>query len=67
VLRLRTRAWLALAVLLASAFLAYQWQARPRLAPQQEPLTDIQDVETLRAEFNRDAGRTRLILLVSPT
>ena len=42
-------------------------ETRPRIAPGQEPLTDIQNIETLRTQFNQDAGQTRLILLVAPT
>jgi hypothetical protein len=42
-------------------------ETRPRIAPGQEPLTDIQNIETLRNQFNQDAVQTRLILLVSPT
>jgi hypothetical protein len=42
-------------------------ETRPRIAPGQEPLTDIQNIETLRTQFNKDAGKTRLIILVSPT
>jgi hypothetical protein len=56
-----------LALLLASLALAIYIETRPRLAPQQEPLTDIQNIETLRTQFNQDAGKTRLIILVSPT
>jgi hypothetical protein len=56
-----------LVVLLASILLAIYFETRPRLAPGQEPLTDIQNVETLRAQFNEDAGKTRLIILISPT
>jgi len=38
-----------------------------QLAPARDPLSEIQTIETLRAQFNRDAGKTRLILLLSPT
>lgn len=58
---------LALIVLLIGAMLAVYFVFQPRLAPGQEPLTDIQSIETLREQFNRDAGKTRLILIVSPT
>lgn len=54
-------------VLLASAFLAVYVVSRPQLAPGQEPLADIQSLETLRARFNQDVGQTRIIILVSPT
>lgn len=58
---------LIFAVLSASIFLAIYVEIQPRQAPGQAPLTDISNIETLRAQFNRDAGKTRLILLVSPT
>ncbi len=54
-------------VLLGALLLGVYVQTRPRLAPGQKPLTDIQNIETLRAQFNNDMGKTRLILLVSPT
>ncbi len=54
-------------VLLGTLLLGVYIQTRPRLAPGQKPLTDIQKLETLRAQFNKDAGKTRLIILVSPT
>jgi hypothetical protein len=54
-------------ILIAALLLGAYIQTRPRLAPGQEPLTDIQSIETLRAQFNKDVGKTRLILLVSPT
>ena len=56
-----------LAVLLAGLLLAIYFETRPRLAPGQEPLSDIRDIETLRTQFNQDIGKTRLIILVSPT
>lgn len=54
-------------VLLGTLILGVYVQTRPRLAPGQKPLADIQNIETLRAQFNKDAGKTRLIILVSPT
>lgn len=54
-------------VLLGTLLLGVYVQTRPRLAPGQKPLADIQNIETLRAQFNKDAGKTRLIILVSPT
>jgi hypothetical protein len=54
-------------VFLTAIVLTIYLETRPRLAPGQAPLTDIQSVETLRAQFNQDVGQTRLIILVSPT
>jgi len=53
--------------LLATVLLGVYLETRPRLAPGQEPITDIQNIETLRVQFNSDVGKTRLIILVSPT
>ena len=61
------RAIVGALVLLAGIFMLVYFENRPRLAPGQEPLTDIQNIQTLRAQFNRDVGQTRLIILVSPT
>jgi hypothetical protein len=62
------RGWIVLtAVLLSSAFLAVYVASMPARVPGQEPLTDIQSIETLRTQFNEDVGRTRLIILASPT
>jgi hypothetical protein len=58
---------LTLTVLLAGIFLAIYLETRPRLAPGQAPLSDISNIESLRTQFNQDAGKTRLIILVSPT
>ena len=63
----RQRGLITLLVLLSSTLLAIYFASRPRLAPGQEPLMDIQSIETLRSQFNQDAGQTRLIILVSPT
>ena len=54
-------------ILLVAVMLGIYLETRPRIAPGQEPLTDIQNIETLRMQFNSDAGKTRLILLISPT
>ena len=54
-------------VLLATVLLGIYLETRPRIAPGQAPLADIQNIETLRARFNQDVGKTRLIILVSPT
>jgi len=58
---------LILTVFLAAILLAIYFEIQPRFAPGQAPLTDISNIETLRTQFNRDAGKTRLIILVSPT
>ncbi len=54
-------------ILLTSLLLAIYVETRPRLAPGQKPLTDITNIDTLRSQFNQDVGKTRLIILVSPT
>jgi len=64
---LSKRSIVALLILVATLLLGVYIATRPRLAPGQKPLTDIQNIETLRAQFNKDAGKTRLIILVSPT
>ena len=58
---------LVLTVFLAAILLAIYFETRPRIAPGQAPLADISNIETLRTQFNRDTGKTRLIILVSPT
>jgi hypothetical protein len=64
---LSRRSIVVLLILLGTLLLGVYIQTRPRLAPGQKPLTDIQNIATLRAQFNKDAGKTRLIILVSPT
>ena len=54
-------------ILLITVMLGIYLETRPRIAPGQKPLSDIQSIETLRTQFNQDDGKTRLILLVSPT
>jgi hypothetical protein len=58
---------LTLIILAIALLIGTYLEARPRLAPGQAPLVDITDIETLRTQFNQDAGKTRLIILVSPT
>jgi len=58
---------MVLIVLLTSALLVIYLVSQPRLVPGQEPLADVRNIETLRAQFNHDVGQTRLIILVSPT
>lgn len=58
---------IVLTVLLLSTLLAVYLVSQPQLVPGQAPLADIQNIETLREQFNRDAGKTRLILIASPT
>ena len=64
---LSKRNLLALATLTISIVLAIHLKPQDQSAVARKPLTDIQDIETLRGQFNRDAGKTRLILLLSPT
>jgi hypothetical protein len=64
---LSKRSIIVIIIFVATLLLAVYFETRPRLAPGQEPLTDIQNIETLRAQFNKDAGKARLIILVSPT
>ena len=64
---LSKRSGIALIILVIALSLGIYLESRPRIAPGQEPLTDIQTIETLRTQFNQDAGKTRLIILLSPT
>jgi len=64
---LSKRNLLALAGLLIGTLLVIRFESQPQVTPTKEPLTEIQSIETLRAQFNRDAGKTRLIMLLSPT
>jgi hypothetical protein len=64
---LSKRNLLALAALLAGILLALYFMPQSQLASARDSLTEIQTVETLRAQFNHDTGKTRLILLLSPT
>jgi hypothetical protein len=65
--RLSKRNWLALVALMSGVLLAIFFRPSSPLASEKQSLKEIQSVETLRAQFNREAGKTRLILLLSPT
>ena len=58
---------LALTVLLIGATLLLYFVFQPQRVPGQAPLVDIENIDALREQFNRDAGKTRLILIASPT
>ena len=64
---LSKRSGIALIILILALSLGIYLETRPRIAPGQKPLTDIQSIEILRTQFNQDVGKTRLIILVSPT
>jgi len=55
------------AILLAGVWLATYLDTRLQPAPAQTSLVEIKNIQTLRAQFNRDPGKARLIILVSPT
>ena len=54
-------------ILLAGIILATYLDIRLRPAPEQTPLVEIKNIKALRDQFNEDAGKTRLVLLLSPT
>jgi hypothetical protein len=64
---LSKRGLLVLIGILASAFWVTYVTTQPQLEPGQKPLTDLNNIETLRRQFNRDAGMIRLVILVAPT
>ena len=59
---------LGVVAVLAAAMLWYLYGER-RVPEGQPPLATLSasSLESLRADFNRDADRTRIILLLSPT
>jgi hypothetical protein len=59
---MKKRAGLALGVLLAAALAGWSQALAPAPFPELG-----KDLEPLRADFNRDAGRVRLLLLLDPT
>jgi hypothetical protein len=64
---LSKRKLLALTAFLIGGLLVIYFGSQSQLASGRKPLTDIRSIETLRTQFNRDAGKTRLILLMVPT
>jgi hypothetical protein len=58
---------LALTALLIGGLLVIYFGSRSQPVSERKPLTEIQSIETLRTQFNRDVGKTRLILLMVPT
>ena len=64
---LSKRTSFVLLIFLVAVSLGVYFAFRPRLAPGQAPITDIQSIETLRIQFNQDVGQTRLIVLLAPT
>ena len=65
--KLSKRSSIAITILIIALLVGIYLETRPRIAPGQKPLTDVQNIETLRTQFNQDAGKTRLIILVAPT
>ena len=61
------RSAITLIILVIALSLGIYLESQPRIAPGQEPLIDIQTIETLRTQFNQDVGKTRIIIIVSPT
>jgi hypothetical protein len=59
------RIWLLLPALVLAAALWYGLASSR--TPQGQPPLAAMDLSALRTEFNRDAGVTRVILLLSPT
>jgi len=55
------------AILLAGFWMAIYLDTRLRPAPEQIRLVEIKNIKALRDRFNQDAGKTRLVLLLSPT
>jgi hypothetical protein len=54
-------------ILVAGILLATYLDIRLRPAPAQTSLVEITNIKVLRDQFAQDAGKTRLVLLLSPT
>ena len=65
--RMLSKNTLAVIFAMVAAFLAVSCSGPVATRPPSGPLTDLQDVEDLRASFNQDDGSIRLVLLLSPT
>ena len=55
------------AVVLALALAGCGGRDEPAATPAAPAVTDVRNVLDLRAAFEADAGKTRLLVLVSPT
>jgi hypothetical protein len=55
------------AILLAGVWLAIYLDNRLQPATEDTSLVEIRNIKMLRDQFNRDVGKTRLILLMAPT
>lgn len=64
---LSKRSRLVFVGLFVSLFWVMHIMTQPQLAHGKNSLTDIRNIKTLRAQFNRDAGLIRLVILVAPT
>jgi hypothetical protein len=64
---LTNRILISATALLAGLLIVFYSETQPRNISGSQSLTDIKNIETLRAQFNLDAGKTRLVILVSPT
>ena len=54
-------------ILLTGIGLAIYLDTRLQPVTENTPLAEIRNIKMLRDQFNGDAGKTRLILLMSPT
>jgi hypothetical protein len=58
---------IAAAALLIGILIVFYAKVQPGRAPGTQTLTNIETIDTLRTQFNRDVGKIRLVILVSPT